>query len=376
MEKIKVAVIAAGGRSTGVIKNLLRDSENNVEVAAVFDPDRAEMERAVKIWDQPGAKLCSSPEEAINTDNVSWVMIFSPNVNHLEHVAASFRAGKDVFCEKPLATTIEDCEKMYQLYRNSKCRFATGFVLRYAPIYRKAKQLLDSGKLGRILSIDANENIPPFHGSYIMCNWRRFRRFSGPHILEKCCHDLDLLNWFAGSLPARVAAFGSREFFIPENQYLMDEYPGEVFMRWRDAHGVASPFTSEKDIIDTQVGIIEYRNRIKVMFQATMSNAIPERRMFFSCTQGTLILELYSGILRYSLLGEEDERVIHFSGDGHGGGDDYIMKELYEIMCNGGQPRCGGSEGLESAVTALAYDQAISEKRIIELEEVWKRLDR
>lgn len=376
MEKIKVAVIAAGSRSVHVVGNLLRDSGNMVEVAAVFDPDRSEMERACGIWEQKNARLCASAEEAIRTPGVAWVMIFSPNVNHIEHVEAAFRAGKDVFCEKPLATTLEDCEKMYRLYRDSGRRFATGFVLRYAPIYRKVKELLDSGRFGRILAVDANENIPPFHGAYIMCNWRRFSRFAGPHILEKCCHDLDLLNWFIGSLPSKAAAFGSREFFVPENENLRKEYPREVFSRWRDAHAVDSPFTSEKDLIDTQTGIFQYRNGVKVMFQATMSNAIPERRMYFSCTRGTLIVELYSSTLRYSLLGEEGERVLRFDGDGHGGGDDHIMKELFEIMRDGGQPKCGGNEGLESAVATLAYDRSMRENRIVDLEEVWKRLDR
>ena len=67
---------------------------------------------------------------------------------------------------------------------------------------------------------------------------------------------------------------------------------------------------------------------------------------------------------------------IRFTGDGHGGGDDFIMKELFETMSTGVLPKCSGSEGLESAVFALALDQAAEEGTVIDLEPVWKNLNR
>jgi hypothetical protein len=128
--------------------------------------------------------------------------------------------------------------------------------------------------------------------------------------------------------------------------------------------------------MDNQVGIMQYRNGIRVMFQATMSNAIPERRMYFSCSEGTMILELYSGVLKYRKIGDEGCTVIDVSGDGHGGGDSYIMKELYETMTKGTEPKCSGDEGLESAVTALALDQAAKTNAMVDLEPIWKKLGR
>ena len=123
-----------------------------------------------------------------------------------------------------------------------------------------------------------------------MRNWRRLTKYAGPHILEKCCHDLDLINWFCESVPTKIASFGSNDLFVPENEFFMEKYGLEEFTSWPDPH--ESPFTSDKDLLDNQVGIMNYRNGIKVMFQATMCNAIPERRMFFSCSEGTMILEL------------------------------------------------------------------------------------
>jgi predicted dehydrogenase len=373
---INVAVISAGGRGCGVTNNLLRDSDGNVKVAAVFDPDKKQCEKAVELWHSPETAICETYQEAINTPGVDWVLVFSPNAFHKEHILAGFAAGKHVFSEKPLATSIEDCQEIFEAHRKSGLLFATGFVLRYSKLYRKAKELITSGKLGKVLSIDANENIAPDHGGYIMTNWRRLSKFAGPHILEKCCHDLDLINWFCDSLPSKIAAFGGLDYFIPENQHHMEKYGKDTFAAWPDPHRVDSPFTADKDLMDNQVGIMQYRNGIRVMFQATMANAIPERRMYFSCTEGTMVLELYSSTLRYKCLGDEGETIINFGADGHGGGDAYIMKELYETMTTGTAPKCSGDEGLESAVVALAIDQAAQSNQMVDLKPVWKKLGR
>lgn len=67
---------------------------------------------------------------------------------------------------------------------------------------------------------------------------------------------------------------------------------------------------------------------------------------------------------------------IEFSGDGHGGGDDFIMKELYETMTTGAAPKCSGNEGLQSAVFALALDRAACTGQVVDLEPIWKSLGR
>ena len=375
-KSINIAVIGAGSRGVYVTGNLLKDSKGNVKILSVFEPDRAVALQALDIWKSPSTRICGTYQEAINTSGVDWVMVFSPNAYHKEHIIAAFDAGKHVFTEKPLATSIEDCQTINEAHKKSGLLFATGFVLRYAPLYQKAKKILESGKIGKIISIDANENITPEHGGYIMRNWRRLTKYAGPHILEKCCHDLDLINWFCGSLPTKIASFGGTDFFVPGNEHFRDKYGKETFASWPDPHAVESPFTSDKDLMDNQVGIMQYRNGIRVMFQATMSNAIPERRMYFSCSEGTLIVELYSGILKYRKIGDEGYTLIDVSGDGHGGGDSFIMKELYDTMTKGTEPKCSGDEGLESAVTALALDQAAKTNAIVDLEPIWKKLDR
>jgi predicted dehydrogenase len=370
---IKVAVIGAGCRGQGVTACLLRDSSNEVDVTAVYDPDMKRAAEAKQKW-QSECRVCSSYQEAIDVDGVEWVLVFSPNAFHKEHILAGFAANKHVFTEKPLATTIADCKNIHDAAVKAERFFATGFVLRYAPIYKKVKAILDSGVLGNILSIDANENITAAHGGYIMGNWRRQTQIAGPHILEKCCHDLDLINWFCDSLPGKIASFGGRNFFTAANAGMIEKYGSDMFQAWEDPHRIPNPFSDDNDLMDNQVSIILFRNQVRVMFQNTMCNAIPERRMYFSCTEGTMVVELYSASLRYRKLGDTNETVIDFDKDGHGGGDDFIMKELFDTMKNGTAPKCSGNEGLNSAVFALAIDQAARTNQIVDLEPVWQSL--
>ena len=128
--------------------------------------------------------------------------------------------------------------------------------------------------------------------------------------------------------------------------------------------------------MDNLITIAEYRNKIRVSFTATMCNVMPERRMYFMCTEGNMRLDLYTGRLEYRNIGDEGVMLVDVAGDGHGGGDDYIMKELYESMTTGALPKCSGNEGLQSAVYALALDQAAVTGKVVDLEPIWKSLGR
>jgi len=378
MNTIKYAVIGCGQRINGLIEQFT--DKEDVELIGGWDPSKANVQKILDQRNNGKGKIYSSYEELVRDTDIDWVLIGSPNVFHKDHIIAAFENGKHVFSEKPLATNIEDCIKINSDHKKYGKLFATGFTLRYATIYRKTKEILSSGKLGKIVSINACENILPEHGSYIMKNWRRKRELSGPHILEKCVHDLDLINWFTDSVPQKIAAFGGNDMFIPENNHLYEK-ESEVFDNWpwdnvtdKYDEDDNNPFLSEKTIEDNIVSIMEYSNGIRVQFQATMSNTIPERRMYFHCTGGTLIVELYTGTLQYKAVGDEAVQLLNLTGGGHGDGDFHIMKELHDSMINGTVPVCGGDEGLLSAIVGITIDKARTESQIIDLSDVWESL--
>jgi predicted dehydrogenase len=377
---INVGIIGAGQRSN--IARLLFEQSENIRLKGIFDPDKSRAaERIGSLKIKNPVNICSSYQELTSDPEIDWIMIFSPNIYHCKHIINAIDNQKHVFTEKPLATTIQDCKTIFEACKKSKCKFATGFVLRYSPLYRKTKELLDAGAIGNILSIEANENLSVELGSYIMRNWRRKRKFSGPYILEKCCHDLDLLNWFTNSIPKKVASFGGLNFFKSENDCFVEKYRGadgeSPFTSFKDPAGEKSPFTSQKDIVDNQVAIIEYRNNVRATFQSVVSNANHERRMYIAGTEGTMIIELFSSQIILKKIGDQGKTIFNMSQrDGHGGGDRVIMRELSESMLKETLPVTSGQEGLESAITALAIDEARNTNSVVDLNAIWESLNK
>ena len=380
MKTIHVGVL--GGGRTGGLAGYLAQHEG-VVIHGGYDPRPERIRTMLKAAKNPDGGVYASDRALIADPAIDWVMVGSPNAFHRPHIVAAFQAGKHVFAEKPLATTIEDCLAIVEAHRHSGKLFATGFNMRYTALYREAKRVLDSGALGRIVSIDGNENINPGHGAYIMANWRRNKALAGPHILEKCVHDMDMLLWLTGSLPRRVAAFGGTDFFVPENQPLLQK--SKAFFRLQSEWdpGV-DPFTAPKDIEDNLVAILEFYSGARAQFQATTCNTLPERRLYLNCTEGNLIVEQYAALLKWQALGDPAPHVFHGAEfhdahlEGyqkvHADGDRRIMAELAESMRRGAPPQCGGLEGLRSAAVAIMLDRARIEGRVLDLTETWQSL--
>ena len=374
-------VIGAGLRTASLLRHLSTDHRTTLR--GVYDPNPAAARALAAKHGHPDTVIHSTREALLANDAAAWVIVGSPNFCHKDDIAAAFASNKHVFAEKPLATTVEDCIAIDTMHRQRpELRFATGFVLRYAPLYRQVKQLLHEGAVGDILSVSASENITPAHGGHIMSCWRRHAHLSGSHLLEKCCHDIDLLLWFIGSLPVRVASFGGNDLFVPQRERLLHQFEPpvgkeSVYLAWDvPSRDTQNPFTSEKSVVDHQVAILEFANRVSVTFQTTMNNAIPERRLYITGTEGTLIAELYSQTLQCRRIGE-GEQTQHFSWDGdqdHGGGDRVIMSEFAATMAEGAPVTCGGAEALRSAVVSLTIERARLEGRVVDLTDTWQRL--
>ena len=289
--RIKYAVIGCGGRVSAL--TALLEFSPRVKLLGGWDPSEQNARKLLKLARSPRARIYGSMEEVLADSDVEWVLIGSPNAFHTDQILAAFAAGKHVFSEKPLAITTEECVRIIEAQRESGLKLATGFTLRYASIYRKAKSVIDSGLLGRVVSVTASENIRPDHATYIFTNWRRRKELAGSHVLEKCVHDLDILNWFTGSLPKRIAAAGGNMMFIPGNASLAQKYPKQFRSPGWDnlpeawEKGGADPFLEEISIEDHVSALMEYENGVKATFQATVANAINSFFMQNSCNESS-----------------------------------------------------------------------------------------
>jgi predicted dehydrogenase len=376
-QKLSIGVIGYGGRLRDVVRRILaEDSEHRLCVVAAYDPDPGSQETILEDFG-PECRICSSEEALANDPELDWVFIGSWNCHHARQAVLALNAGKNVFCEKPLATSLADCLAIREAAEKSGKVFAFGLVLRYSPHCQRVKELILSGAIGRILSFEFNETIGFNHGGYIFGNWRRERRNAGTHILEKCCHDLDLANWFIGSLPVKAGSFGGRNFFTPENAGHIERIgPNEkgtpAYSAWPDAQR-RSPFDGKGDLLDNQVVILEYASGARGTFHANCNAGIAERRFYICGTEGALRGDLASGVIEVQKIGWDTkiEKIDTFAGGGHGGGDEVMAKSMVETLLRGAPPLTSVEEGIRSAVVAFGIDQAADECRVVNLDEMW-----
>ncbi len=376
---IGIAVIGCGGRQRTLLKTLLADSPQ-LKVVGFLDPSEAAIAEAQAVCGG-NVPVCESFDALLADDAVDWVMIGTPNFLHCEQSVAAMRAGKHVFCEKPLATTIDDCLLIDRVRTETGARFVMGFNMRYSPHYRKLHEIIRNGDIGDVINFEMNETLSFNHGSHTSQGWRGQRATSGSMLLEKCCHDIDIANWLADSLPARVASFGGRNFFRPEyagqiERIGPDPATGTPAFHRHNRRKLHSPFNNDHDVFDNQVVIIEYTNGMRMSFFLNCMAAHQQRRSFICGSEGSIVADALRGEVRVRPLGWNQPEIhydTHGKG-GHGGADPILTDQLARCMLDGEEPKVSLREGLISAVTCLAIDQAAETHQVVELEPLWAKL--
>ena len=378
---VQIGIVGCGWRIRGVARQIL-DARPGIGVRSLYDISQVSLDDCRERF--PGARAVACYKEMLEDPEISWVFVGSFNAAHRDHAVQALEAGKHVFCEKPLATTLADCMAIRDAVHVSGRTFAIGFVLRYSPFYRKVKELLDAGALGDIVSFEFNETIHPNHGAAMHGNWRRSTKNGGTSLLEKCCHDMDSVNWLLGSRARRVASFGGTNFFRPDQAHHIERLgvneQGVPFY----LHGLqtghyvglqdnVNPFTDDKDVVDNQVAIIEYENDVRATFHLNMHAAILERRLYLLGTEGALRGDLITGQVEVCRTGwdAQSEYTDTTTRGGHGGGDEVMGDELAACLTEGVVPMAGITDGLLSAVTCFGIDRAMEEGRVVEMEPLW-----
>jgi len=343
-----IGIIGCGGRLQGVIK-----PRSDAPVVAICDPDPESVASARKLYGT-AFKVYATAEELCADPAVTWVAVGSWNSLHREHAVTALRAAP------------------HQM-------FSFGLVLRYSALYRKVSELLQAGAIGRLISFEFNETLNFNHGGYIMGNWRRFRRNAGTHLLEKCCHDLDLAHWFVGALPVRVASFGGLNFFTPENQRHIqrlgkDPEGRTAYQTWPTADRT-NPFTAEKDIVDNQVVILEYANGVRATFHTNCNAGVSERRFYLLGSEGAIRADACTGIVELHPVGfaARPEITDTKASGGHAGGDEILRASLFDSIIRGTPPQVGIAEALQSAITGFGIDQALDTGQVVNLRPLWQQ---
>ena len=214
---MKIGAVGLGNRIAHVYHELSQINKD-AELIAYTDPLPIGREYAEKNNFFP-KKNYLTLKEMISSESLDLLMIGSPNHLHLEHIKEGLSSGLKIFAEKPIVVDENQTVELAKLIKEyGRDKILVGLVLRYSQHARSVRDLINRDIIGNVISIEASEHIMPWHGGFFMRNWRRKEKYSGGFMLEKCCHDIDFYSMITNSRPIKVASFGGRNSFIPNNQ--------------------------------------------------------------------------------------------------------------------------------------------------------------
>ncbi len=254
MKKVKFGVIGLGlgSKHAECILNLPR-----MELLAICDvSDEKLYPKRLEGYEIP--IRTKNFMDIINNPEIDAVVVASPDQLHREHAIAALEAGKHVLCEKPLALTMEDCRAIVESANKSSGKFFIGQVCRYAPGFRKAKELYDKGVIGELFFIESEyahdySSNPPGH-------WRRDTKQIRYGFIGGGCHAIDLVRWFAGN-PTEVSAYGNQKCLtdwppVIDNMIAIYKLPEDVVGKVYCSIGCKRPYTMRTVIYGTKGTII------------------------------------------------------------------------------------------------------------------------
>ncbi len=194
-----IAVVGAG--TMGAIHAESCRALPGATLAWVVDSER---ERAERVAAPDNARVAATLTEALRDPTLDAVILAVPTPFHRALTEEAAAAGKHVFCEKPIALSLDDARAMTAACERAGVRFMVGHVVRFFPEYARLGALLAKGAIGEVGIVRASRvNTYPFVGR----GWYANFAWSGGPVLDMMIHDLDTLRWYFGEI-ARVAARG------------------------------------------------------------------------------------------------------------------------------------------------------------------------
>ena len=408
------------GSTYASMQNLFPDK---MKVVAVADLDPAKVEKARRLYNIPQENCFASAEEMLEHDKLADVMVVSTmDRQHVGHAIPALRKGYNILMEKPISPELAKCKEILQVASECPGKIIVCHVLRYTAFYNQLKELIQSGRIGDVVTICANENVGYWHQahSFVRGNWRNSTQTS-PMILQKSCHDMDILTWLLGKKCVSVSSFGSTQLFKPERA------PEGAALRCLDGCKVkdSCPFDAEKIYVtspktgrangDSWISsVLSVENTLESTYQALREG--PYGRCVYHCdndvvdhqqtnllmedgsaisftmcaftedcyryfkamgTKGEIEADMKSNVIHVREFGKGEETIDvgKLSADlkGHGGGDSGIVKDFLEMLLSGAEPNERTTtleHSMESHFIALAAEESrLNGGKVIQLTE-------
>jgi predicted dehydrogenase len=215
----RYALVGTGGRS-GMYRNaILRDYKEHAELVGLCDKNPGRVALAVQHAATNGATVPGYAhtdfDKMIRETRPDTVIVTTVDGFHHEYIVRAMDLGCNAITEKPMTTTAEKCQQILDAKKRTGKNVRVTFNYRYSPPRTQVKDLLMSGEIGDVQSVDFHWLLDTSHGADYFRRWHSNKVSSGGLMVHKATHHFDLVNWWLGSNPVSVFATGKREFYTP-----------------------------------------------------------------------------------------------------------------------------------------------------------------
>ncbi len=218
-QPLTIATVGCGSRARTYCKIAMALGDSRYKVTAGADPVPERLEAMSGISDNPDFQTFASADELLDQDRLADVLIIGTQDNyHFEPAKRALEKGYHLLLEKPAAQTLDEVLELAQMAKKHNRRILLCFVLRYTQFYSKIHEIVRSGQLGDVISMQATEGVEAWHHShsFVRGHWGKTEE-STPMIIAKCSHDTDYISWLMASRCTSVSSFGRLSHFTEEH---------------------------------------------------------------------------------------------------------------------------------------------------------------
>ena len=409
-KKMTVAILGLGSRGLQVYGEIVKNYDSIMEVTAVADLLPERLANAKKLFNLNEDACFSDADELLSREQLAdAVFICTQDRDHVPQAKKALKKGYHILLEKPVSPSVRECAELLNEAKKYDRKVCVCHVLRYTPFYSTLKKMLAQGDIGKIINIQAREDVGFFHQahSFVRGNWRNSEETS-LMILAKCCHDMDLLVWLSDSSCRQVSSFGNLTWFKEENApkgaarrcldgcpvkdtcpydaekiYISNPDTGVRYKNGWPANTFAVPPTEENvrkelkagpygrcvyycdnNVVDHQVVNLQMENDITVTFSMCAFSAKCSRMIKVMGTLGEIEGSIDENKIYYTPFGQETQVIdlTSFTDDfsGHGGGDVRMVKQFADYVMTGKRTDSitDLDISLESHLIALAAEES------------------
>lgn len=407
MKKITVSILGVGARGGEAYGKYIHECADKYEIVALCDANPGKLDKYSALFEVERAQCFLDEEEFFKEKRSDVLVIATLDQDHVRMALKAIALGYAILLEKPVSDNVEELYALEKTAKEHGAVIVVCHVLRYTVAIRKIKELLDAKKIGDLVSFDDLEQVAYWHyaHSYVRGNWRSSKN-STPMIMAKCCHDLDLMQYFAESKCESLSSVGSLKYFKPENkpegaadrclycQYkdtcaysakriyldgwkengMPETWPytvlsdqklseEELTSKLETTRYGECVFNGQNDVVDHQFVTAHFENGVTANLNMMAFTKGGGRIMRFFGTEGEIIYDEAADHITLKKFGGDNEifKISELTNDlsGHGGGDHRMIDALYDVF-NGNAQGADTSltRSIESHLMAIAAEKS------------------